>query len=180
MAPEVQQCVCFFKCITQIDKPLRNIARKAEEPVFICCIHRTIRAPFPGTTGDPITDLVIQLLGFRMDAVLYVAEFLESIHDLKCLGAAAYPEDAFQSDDSTGPHSGDNFVAVAAVADHALPESHPGCQLRPVSQYPLALGQLRSGQLDPTVVEQALHIVVPPNFRIRRGLLLAAYSDADS
>lgn len=129
MAPQIQQCVCFFKCVVQIDEPLRDISGKAEEPVFICGIHRTGRTPLAGTADNPVADLVIQLLGFGVKTVLDVAEFLQSVHYLKRLCAAAYSEDAFQSDDSTGPHSGDDFVSVAAVVGRALPVRRPGCKL---------------------------------------------------
>lgn len=49
-----------------------------------------------------------------------------------------------------------------------------------VTQYALALGELGSGKLDPTIFEQALHVMVPPDCRFGVMIFGTVCLDADS
>ena len=180
MAPKIQKCVCFFKFVIQFYKSLRDIPGKAEKSIAICGIHSAVGTLLARTTDDPVTNLIIKPFCLLIEVVFYVAEFLQLIHDLKNLHTASNTKDAFQPNDSARPHAWDDFVAIATVAGSSFSERCPCRKFGPVPQDALALGELRPGQLDPTVFEQALHNMVPPDRDVFMEIVFVLRLDANS
>ena len=55
----------------------------------VCGVDRSSFAFLARATDDPIADLVIQAFGLLIQAIPYITERLQLIHNLKCLCTAA-------------------------------------------------------------------------------------------
>lgn len=163
MAPQIQQRICFFKAIIQMDKPLGDASGDAHKTVTGCGVHCPGFAFLAGATYYPVRNPILQAFGLGIQRVGEVAQLLQLVHDLQGQHTASYTKNAFQPDHAARPHAGCDLVFVSAVEGCAFPECCPGSKFGPITQYPLALGQLVSGQFNPLVFEQTLHGRTPPD-----------------
>lgn len=163
MTPQIQQRICFFKTIIQMDKPLGDASGDAHKTVTGCGVHGPGFAFLASAARHPVGNPILQAFGLSIQRIGEVAQLLQLVHDLQGQHTASHTQNAFQSHYAARPHAGSDFVFVSAVAGCAFPERCPSSKFGPIAQYPLALGQLVSGQFDPLVFEQTFHRQTPPD-----------------
>ncbi len=163
MTPQIQQRICFFKAIIQMDKPLGDASGDTHKSVTGCGVHGPGCTFLTGTARHPVGNPILQSFGLGIQRIGEVAQLLQLVHDLQGQHTASHTQNVFQSHYAARPHAGCDLVFVSAVAGCAFPERCPSSKFGPIAQYPLALGQLVSGQFDPLVFEQTFHRQTPPD-----------------
>ena len=111
-----------------------------------------------GALDYPIFNLIGEFLCFWIQLVIYVAELGQLAHHLQGFTPVFDAQDTLEPNDAAGPGTDGDRIDIFVIASLSIAEGRTGGQPRSGTHNTLACWHLTAGELDPLVLQQALHL----------------------